>query len=573
MSNFDFLKSHSRHLAHVAGKAEEHVYSDPSACAGALRYVADVLARETTVKLGLHPAKDEKGHITFHNQLIAIRNARVAPKEIIDCFFDIKNSGNEGVHQYNTTIEDAKALLQSTYEISAWFMREIKHWRNSIPSFVLPEPSSANGADPTWKRFLGTRTGKWTAGILAALGITFGYHLATDEDHRWNVALVRTVRIVVFVLILALLALPFFVLANGMTIWQAYHLFVSSIAEKLGWSEYLIHALGLALLLPFSYSVRVTFSGIAKRRLAGMAALVAMAIGYNLMFYYATKDTPFIFSSGRGAKYYERTDQGIVLYDRAGYSPTTGQPLLPVTPEVWRDYQIELKQGEGSMVSIDPATHDWFNPNSGAPMLWYSRSSDGKFQFFPRPGINPRTGDPLSPVTRELEQNWTEARTPKPPTPVTQQDILSQILHPAASGGPGVLLLDVTANDQNGVDALNRNLSGVNTSAFPATALARRGFAAKLYQGDAGLVRKALAITHLKSLVVAEVKTECAKRTALDSDLLSCDLTANARRFDSQGNPAGSQMVHATGAGFNESAALEAAANRASASFLAFAKR
>lgn len=225
------------------------------------------------------------------------------------------------------------------------------------------------------------------------------------------------------------------------------------------------------------------------------------------------------------------------------------------------------------MGSVDPATHDWFNPNTGAPMLWYSRSSDGKLVFFLRSGVNPRTGDQLLPVTRELEQSWSEALTPKPPRPITQRDELHAMLSPAASGGPGVLLLHQSANDREGADALARHLSGVNTSAIPADALKRHGLASRFYQGDSVLVRDVLSITHLKSLVVAEVTINCAKRSSLDADLLSCDLTANARKFDAHGNPAGSQMFQSTGAGFTQEAALDAAAERASASLVAFARQ
>jgi hypothetical protein len=577
MSNFDFLKSYSRKLARAGSDAESILYLTPSMSSAALRYLAEKLAIALVEKRRLRMATGDKDNATFHKYIIAIRDARVAPTEIVNDFFDIKNTGNGGVHEYDVELRDAKELLVVTHRLASWFMLSVIRSREAIPPFVMPEPP-IDGAPPSTNiplslKFLGTPAGRWTAIILGALGITFGYFMFVDEEHRPNAALMKTMHIVVFVLVLALLALPLFILANGITIWQAYHLFVSSIADKIGWSEYLIRALGLVLLLPFFSAVRLSFSLNAKRRLTGMAALIAMAVGYNLMFYYATKDTPFTIGNGHASKYFERTDQGIVFFDRPGYSPTTGQPLLQVTPDVWREYKIELKQGTDSMTSVDPAAHDWFNPNTGAPMLWYSRPSEGKFDFFPRPGTNPRTGDPLAPVTRDLYQTWVAAHTPKAPKPVTQEDILSQILRPAASGGPGVLLLDTTANDQGGVDALNRHLAGVNTSAFPAEVLERRGFAGKFYQGDASLVRKALAITRLNTLVIAEVKTDCAKKSSLDSDLLSCNLTANARRFDAQGNPAGTQLVQATGAGFNESAALEEAGKRASTSLLAFAKR
>jgi hypothetical protein len=574
MSNFDFLKSYNEEWARAATQAEDLlIRSFPGPCAVSLRTLGEELAKEIVNKLGLRVTRSKKnGSIDFYDRVNAIRSALTNAPQIPDALEKIRNIGNFNAHNFGHCVHTSKESLKQTYEVAAWFMKTVVRSSEPIPKYEAPEVKPENEV-PGWKKFLSTRNGKLAVGIAAVIGAIFAYFIATDKDHDWKASLAKTARIVVFALILALLALPLFILANGITIWQAYHLFVSSIADKIGWSEYLIRPLGLVLLLPFFSAVRFTFSWNAKRRLTGMAVLIAMAVGYNLMFYYATKDTPFIIGSGHASKYYERTDQGIVFYDRAGYSPTTGQPLLLVTPDVWREYKIELKQGTDSMTSVDPAAHDWFNPNTGAPMLWYSRSSEGKFDFFPRPGTNPRTGDQLAPVTRDLYQTWAAAHTPKAPKPVTQEDILSQILRPAASGGPGVLLLDATANDQGGVDALNRHLAGVNTSAFPAEVLERRGFAGKFYQGDASLVRKALAITHLNELVIAEVKTDCAKRSSLDSDLLSCNLTANARRFDAQGKPEGSQLVQATGAGFNESAALEEAGKRASTSLLAFAKR
>ena len=587
MSNFDFLKTYSRKMARAGEHAEKILYISPEACITVLRTIAESIATDTVQKLNLRPATNDKGDSSFHQNLIAIQASKVAPRMIMDKFFDIKNNGNNSAHGFYGAPEDAKELLQSTYDIAAWFMREIKRSRDPIPPFVIPEPpvdeSSVSSTtipppsyDPkptsAWERLFASRAGKWISGILAALGLTFIIQCVTHKEHRWDVALRNTLRFAVFVVVIALLAVPFFVVANGLTMWQAYHLFVGSISNMLGWNEYLIDSMGLVLLVPFICSVRLTFSKVSLRRWTGIAALLALAIGYNLMFYYATKDTPFMFGSGHGVKYYARTDQGIVIYDRSGFDITTGQPLLQITPEIWREYQIQLEHGAESMVSVDPATHDWFNFNTDAPMLWYSRSSEDKLEFFVRSGYNPRTGDKLLPVTHELKQSWDDARIPKAPKPVTPQDELRAYLSPAASVGPGVLLLRETANDRSGAEALTRHLSGVNTSAFRAEALEQRGLATKFYQGDAVLVRNALSITHLNSLVVAEVKFECAKRSPLDADLLSCDLTADARKFDVHGNLAGSQRVQSTGAGFNQDAALDVAAQRASSSLAALAK-
>jgi hypothetical protein len=568
-SNFEFLRQYDENLADI-GKEAEGLFANsfPGASAARLRLFAELLAKAIARQLGLRVGLNT----SFLNCIQTIDSKLVRHHEIAEALDVIRQLGNVVTHNFVSCAGIASEMMERSHLVASWYVKTLMRSSAPIPEYVSPmaEPDEKV---PTWKKFLGTKRGKWAGVIVGMLAAVFGYYVVTDPERRWDRALRKTLGLAAFILLVILICIPFFVLANGITIWGAYALFVKTISAQLGWNQYLIRALGLTLLVPFFYSLRLCVSIGSRRRWTGIVALFVMAIGYNLMFYYATRNIFFIPGTAKAAQYYERTDQGIVFYDRAGYSTTTSQPLLPVTPDVVREWKIEHDQGTDSMYPVDPATHDWFNPNSGAPMLWYSRSSDGKLEFFLRPGTNPRTGYQLSPVTSALQQTWTDARTPKPQKPVTQEDILSQILQPTTSGGPGVLLFDLKAGDQDGVDALNRHLTGVNTSAFPAAVLGRRGFTGKFYQGDPSLIRKALAITRLNSLVIAEVKTECAKRFSLDSDLISCDLTANARRFDAQGNSSGSQMVRGTGAGFNEDAALEEAAKRASSNLLVFAKR
>jgi len=133
-------------------------------------------------------------------------------------------------------------------------------------------------------------------------------------------------------------------------------------------------------------------------------------------------------------------------------------------------------------------------------------------------------------------------------------------------------LLDQPGGD-SGADALERYLSGMNTSAFRTEEIVRKGYGPKFYSGDASLARDTIGITHLGSYIVAEVKTSCEKRSGdLDADLLSCDLTVNAKKFDADGGLAGATTAQGTGVGFNKEKALDQAAQRASAKFNAFVK-
>ena len=578
MSNFDFLISYDPHLAELGAKAEEYLYSDPSASATKLRSLCEELARRARkalhLKLPLDP--NRRPIDTFDSNVSSIKAA--IPADAGADLDQIRQIGNTGTHAQRATVSEAKSALAAAHRVAVWFLRDIARSRSTIPPFRMPEPLKEESPDSQpdlshiltpAKEFIGKRHGKWIAGVLAALGITFGYHLASDEEHRWNVALIKTVRIAVFVLVLALFAVPFLFLGNGMTIWAAYHFFVSSIADKVGWSEYLINALGLALLIPFFYAVRLVFSRVARRRLGGYSILLLMAIGYNLMLYAATKDSPF-----KGAqKWVAINDEGCTVSDRAGVDPETGSLLVPLTYEIWRKCKFI---GKEPMVAVDAAKNLWFNANTGAPQLWYSRDPSGKLEFFKRQGFNPSTGVEVQPVTHELHEEWLKANLPPepkpPPSPPTQQEILRTMLNASSPERTGVLLLEQPGGVP-GAEALDRYLSGMNTSAFRTDEILRKGYGRKFYSGDATLVRDTIGITHLRSYVVAEVKANCEKRSGdLDADLLSCDLIVDAKKFDANGGLAGTMMAQGTGVGFNKDKALDQAAERASAKFKAFVK-
>src|SRR5271157_2673080 len=234
------------------------------------------------------------------------------------------------------------------------------------------------------------------------------------QKKKWGITMIKdiwskvnwskVIRVVVILVVLALLAWPILVLANWLSMKGAYDYFVGSLSEKLGWNKYLIQSLVLVCLLPFLYAVKLFFSPLnKKRRRLGTILLIAIAVAYNLMFYFATKDIAFGFGQRETLKYYARTDKGIVFYDRPGFDPATGQALKPVTPEIVRELD-QLR--EGPLAKVDPATVAWFNPYTGAPELWYYRFPDGQLEFYNRPGMHPQTGEALSPVSKDLFMIW-----------------------------------------------------------------------------------------------------------------------------------------------------------------------
>jgi hypothetical protein len=402
----------------------------------------------------------------------------------------------------------------------------------------------------------------------------------TAQKQKWGIAKIKdiwnkvnwgkAIRIVIILAVLALLAWPFLALANWLSMKGVYDYFVGSLSEKLGWNKYLIQSLVLVCLFPFLYGVKLFFSPLNKeKRRRGTILLIAMAVAYNLMFYFATKDVAFGFGQRETLKYYARTDKGIVFFDRPGFDPATGQALRPVTPEVVRELD-QLR--EGPLAKVDPATLAWFNPYTGAPQLWYYRFPDGQLEFYNRPGMHPQTGEALSPVTKDLFLSWRLANQAAPAPGSTGTGATSSekiearipsfrraLVAGSGHGAAGLL----TLGDGEAADALARHLQGFNGNALLADPLRKEGFAAKMYAGDTTLIREAMAVTQLNSLVVAQVSVTCEKKSPLDPDMLTCDLTASARKFDAHGNPAGTASARGSGAGFNKPDAVDQAAERA----------
>src|SRR6266446_4406261 len=61
----------------------------------------------------------------------------------------------------------------------------------------------------------------------------------------------------------------------------------------------------------------------------------------------------------------------------------------------------------------DAATYTWFDPNTRQAQVWYSHSADGNFRFFDGPGVDPQTGQNLSPVTPEFVGNLRRQQSPQ----------------------------------------------------------------------------------------------------------------------------------------------------------------
>lgn len=129
-----------------------------------------------------------------------------------------------------------------------------------------------------------------------------------------------------------------------------------------------------------------------------------------------TSETPTFFDQRTGdpALWYSQDSSGnLKLFDLMGFDPQTGDELQPVTreiPDKWVSQFARRKEEDARRnrppQPVDPDKFPFFDPATGAARVWYWRSPEGRYEFFDNQGFHPRTGEPLSVITRDAISAW-----------------------------------------------------------------------------------------------------------------------------------------------------------------------
>ena len=135
-SNFEFLKRYWPALSQIGAAAESYVYSDPNACLYKLgmfgeRLILEIFAFEHISE----PSIDN----THSNRIRLLKREGLIPKKIDDILYALRKTRNDAVHGGADSVEDAKTLLQMTYNLSIWFMEVYGDWGYIATDFVMPE--------------------------------------------------------------------------------------------------------------------------------------------------------------------------------------------------------------------------------------------------------------------------------------------------------------------------------------------------------------------------------------------------------------------------------------------------
>jgi signal transduction histidine kinase len=145
----------------------------------------------------------------------------------------------------------------------------------------------------------------------------------------------------------------------------------------------------------------LTFSFSKQKRRVGYVGLLSLIIGHSLLL--GRLDANFG-KNGTAEKCYVMTRTTIKTLNRIGIDPDTGLECRPLAPQIVEKLE-EYRSGHrpAQITSNDPK---FFDLVTGEPVIWYSKSDQGQIELFDLMGFHPKTGEELTPITRQVAEDW-----------------------------------------------------------------------------------------------------------------------------------------------------------------------
>ena len=134
-SNFEFLNRYWPTLAQIGATAENYLYSDPNACIYKLGMFGERLILEIFAFEHISAPENDNTHA---GRIRLLKREGLIPKKIDDILYALRKTRNDAVHSGADSVDDAKTLVQLTYNLSVWFMEVYGDWGYIAPHFVMP---------------------------------------------------------------------------------------------------------------------------------------------------------------------------------------------------------------------------------------------------------------------------------------------------------------------------------------------------------------------------------------------------------------------------------------------------
>ena len=190
--------------------------------------------------------------------------------------------------------------------------------------------------------------------------------------------------------------------------------YVEEIADVLDLNKHLANAIVYLTFVAIAFFGGMVLSFSKKKRLIGVAAIVALLTGHSLILWRGTANE-IISRDGGALKCYVITRDGVRYGERPGIDPGTGRQCRAVTPEMVERLREYEKGNRPKLIAESAPT--FFNQGTGEPIIWYIRNKGGEIEIYDLMGFHPSSGEELLPVNREVVDAWKlqkqqEARQP-----------------------------------------------------------------------------------------------------------------------------------------------------------------
>ncbi|WP_156380665.1 sel1 repeat family protein [Pseudolabrys sp. Root1462] len=229
--------------------------------------------------------------------------------------------------------------------------------------------------------------------------------------------------IIVGVVLLVILAFAAFFVVDKILSFYLTKGYVEQIGDAFDLNRNLVRALVLASFVIVVYFGNAAWSFSRRKRMIGIAGILALLIGHSLVLWVATRQQ-FFNREGAATKCYVVTRDGSVTYgERVGIDPATGRQCRPVTAEVLERLREYEKGKRPQLVTSNEPV--FFEPRTGEPVVWYYRSKNNGIEIFDLMGFHPETGEELLPVDKDTVEAWkaqTKARLARIPKRVDPKE-------------------------------------------------------------------------------------------------------------------------------------------------------
>ncbi|EPT8080870.1 type I restriction-modification system endonuclease [Vibrio vulnificus] len=138
-SNFEFLKGVNDFLFSIARAAEKNYPDDPNTTLFKVRVFGESTAKHLAKILDIEAPDNQ------HDLLRELAKVPFVDDNILKVFHQLRQIGNQAVHEYHNDLEDAAMCLRLAFRIAVWYYRLVtKDYDFAVPVFVLPSSENSD---------------------------------------------------------------------------------------------------------------------------------------------------------------------------------------------------------------------------------------------------------------------------------------------------------------------------------------------------------------------------------------------------------------------------------------------